>query len=294
MKTLFLALCCLLAFPIHASKMVDEFIYPQPTGKADVRDKYFYELLQLSLEKSIDKFGPYSLRYSDLELPSIRIPVELSRGQFVNVLTSPTSKHMESLLYPIKIPLVKGIQGLRLLLIRQSEQAKFAKVEEFDQLKQFILGQGKGWLDTIVFKEAGLNVATTTEYSGLFKMLAFKRFDAFPRGLNEIYRELFEIKSVYPELAVEDKLVIYYDLPVYFFVQIGTERLHDRIYYGLNQAQEDGSFDRLFYQYYGEDIINAKLDRRTLFYLPNSYLSAIDKKQQAQFWLPYILKNLEQ
>lgn len=291
MKSFFLVICYLLPFFVHASEEVDEIFYPQPTGKADVRDKYFYELLQLSLEKSIDKFGAYSLKYAEIELPSTRIPVEMSRGQFVNVLTSPTSTQLESMVLPIKIPLVKGIQGLRLLLIKKSKQAQFAEVENLNQLKNFILGQGKGWLDTIVFNEAGLDVATSTEYHVLFKMLAFDRFDAFPRGLNEIYRELDERKSVYPEFAVEQKLVVYYDLPVYFFVQLGNERLHDRIQYGLNNALEDGSFDQLFFDYYGEDIINAKLQNRTLFYLPNKFVPVIDKQQYKQFWLPFILEK---
>ena len=280
MKKFFLILSCLLTFLVHANEGIDEVVYPRPLGKADVRDKYFYELLQLSLEKSSNKFGAYSLKYSDVELPSTRITVALSNGQFINVITSPVSHQLESMVLPIEIPLVKGIQGLRLLMIKQSKQALFDEVKEFEQLKRFTLGQGKGWLDTIVLNDAGLKVATTADYDGLFKMLSFDRFEAFPRGLNEIFRELAERLPFYPDLAVENKLVIYYDLPVYFFVQTGNERLHQRISFGLTQALEDGSFDQLFNQYYGEHIKNAKLDSRTLIHVPNSLMRQIDKTQQ--------------
>ena len=270
---------------------VIEVTYPKPASNEDVRDRYFYELLLLALEKSKSKFGEYRLNYSEFVIPSRRIPQEVRRGRFINVLTSPTTNELEDLMLPVKIPLVKGIQGIRILMIRESSQKLFNSLQEFKQLKTIKFGQGAGWLDAMIFRDAGLSVTTGTEYNSLFKMLDKQRFDAFPRGVNEIYRELNKWQEELPKLTAEESLVFYYDLPVYFFVKKDNQKLHERITFGLIEAQKDKSLDVLFDSYFGQALALAKLDNRKVFYLPNNYIPNIDKSKQSQFWLPFIRQN---
>ncbi len=266
-------------------------LYPKPSGDDDVREAYFFELLELALSKSKQKYGDYSLDYSDVAIPDRRIPNEVRRGALVSIFTSPASTQLESSFLAIKMPLVKGIQGLRVLLIHEASEEKFQSISNFEQLSQVEFGMGAGWLDAMIFNDTKLKVTEAPDYSGLFKMLSLGRFEAFPRGINEADRELSQLNNDFPELMIEPSLLIYYDLPVYFFVNKDNLSLHDRVREGLLLAKQDGSFDKLFDRYYAAIVNNANLEERRIFRLVNKYTPNIDKAELESYWLPFIIKN---
>jgi len=288
----FLISVCCLSSVFASENPPHQVIYPKPASNADVRDQYFYELLKLSLEKSRVKYGEFDLRHSEFVIPSSRIPKEVRKGRYLNILTSPVSHELESNMRSINIPLVKGIQGIRVLLLTKNNIEKVSQIENFEQLKDINYGHGAGWVDQLIFSDAKLPVTTVPDYNSLFKMLNQNRFDAFPRGINEIYREYDLWRLKYPDLAIDKNLVIYYDLPVFFFVEKSDKRLHDRVEFGLNVAIEDGSFDNLFEQYFGAAIRKANLAQRKVFQLVNQYMPEIDKKKNESYWLPFIVEKI--
>ena len=105
-------------------------------------------------------------------------------------------------LLPIRIPIQKGILGWRVGLIRKGDQGRFAGVDTLEDLKRVRLAQGQEWPDTLILRANGIDVITAPRYEGLFKMLVSKRFDYFPRSVNEIWDELeshagtLEVESV--------------------------------------------------------------------------------------------------
>ncbi|TQV72931.1 amino acid ABC transporter substrate-binding protein [Aliikangiella marina] len=298
MKRIFIAFNCIfLSVLTSADLLADEgrlaVIYPKPASNSDIRDQYFYELLTLALEKSAQKYGAYQLRNGDFVIPSSRIPKEVRKGKYLNIMTSPDSTELSESMLAIPIPLVKGIQGIRLMLVKNNQVDRLAKINDFVELKTLNFGQGAGWLDKLIFEDAGLLVTPVTDYNSLFKMLNAERFDAFPRGINEIYREHRLLSQEYPEMKVDNALLIYYDLPVYFFVAKDNQGLKERIEFGLIKAINDGSFDRLFNQYFGVAIKQANLEKRKLFHLNNPFVSKINKNHNKKYWLPFILKNFD-
>jgi hypothetical protein len=91
-------------------------------------------------------------------------------------------------------------------------------------------------------------------YESLFEMLAAGRFDAFPRGLNEVGSEMKEQLPRYPGLTLEKTKAIYFPFPVYFWVSKQNTPLARRVLQGLKLAERDGSFKALFLRHHAEAI----------------------------------------
>jgi len=146
-------------------------------------------------------------------------------------------------------------------------------IETVEQLKLLSAGTDNQWSTTIILRENNFNLVLGAHYPTLFKMLANKRFQTFPRGLNEIYLELERFQSTYPNLIADEHVAVFMYLPGYFYVSQKAPRIAERIEYGLIKMFESGDFDEYFYRYFGEDVKRAKLEQRKIFYLDNTNLS---------------------
>lgn len=103
-----------------------------------------------------------------------------------------TSPAREQGVIVIRIPLLKGLLGQRLLAIRADSASRYGQVRTLDDLRRdFTLGQCHDWPDTGIQKAAGLNTVTAPpSYDTLYPMLQARRFDAIPLGINEIDDEI--------------------------------------------------------------------------------------------------------
>jgi len=203
---------------------------------------YFLGLLHLALQKTVESHGPYRVEKTGVLSSQARNIARLNRGEDVDVLWSMTSNEREEVMQAIEFPLIKGLMGQRVFLIREGEQARFDGKHDLDSLQRLQAGQGSHWPDTEVLRANKIPVITSTNYELLFPMLKGGRFDYFPRGLHEVDSEL----ALHPKLALEKSLMLEYSAPMYFFVRPGNDRLAGRLLEGLQRAQKDGSFDRYF------------------------------------------------
>ena len=55
----------------------------------------------------------------------------------------------------VRFPIHLGIVSYRICFVSPQQQAAVASVTTLDQLKKFTLGQGKGWLDVQILRQAG-------------------------------------------------------------------------------------------------------------------------------------------
>ena len=103
-------------------------------------------------------------------------------------------------------------------------------------------------------------------------MLSYKRFDYFPRGVNEIWEEVRTHRN--QGLIVEKTLLLKYPAPIYFFVNKRNVELAKRLEKGLRLAIQDGSFDRLFLNHPSNRPIFelAQMKKRRIFLLKNPLL----------------------
>jgi len=236
-----------------------------------IKKDYYLALLKLALEKSEKKFGAYELVKFDIPINQFRAIHFLESKNNVDLLWTMTSIDREERLLAIRIPLVKGVMGCRIFLIRKGEQYRFDLIKDVAGLKTLYAGQGRNWPDSSILKYNGFNVIDGSEYSGLFSMLKLHRFDYFPRGVHEPWQE----QIMFNDLIVEKKLLLQYPSPFFFFVNKSNERLAKRIEFGLEQAIEDGSFEHLFNQHRDtKDVFRkANLSNRIVFKLDNPLLS---------------------
>ncbi len=190
----------------------------------------------------------------------------------------------EAKFIPIRIPIRKGLMGYRIFLIRKQDRSRFASIRTLKELKKLRVGQGHIWNDVKVFKANEFNVVTSTSYEGLFKMLIHGRFDYFSRGINEAPNEYRERKETLPDLFVEEKILLYYPWPKYFFTSKKTPELAKRIERGLKIMIKDGSFEKHFMKYHQKDIELTNLKKRRLFKIHNPLLPLTAPIDQKELW----------
>lgn len=244
------------------------------------RESYFIKLLTLALDRSGVSYKLEAVNLTPLtENRSIHY---VQSGRY-SIHWLNTSEQLEDKLLPIRIPLFKGLIGWRLLLIRESDVDLFKQVETVEELRKFKILQGDDWPDTPILEKNGFNVVTSSDFATLSRMLGRGRGDIFPRSITEVWEEL----DYYTDLnvTVEQNLVLHYPAAYYFFVDKSNVALKDAVEKGLNMAVSDGSFDKLFMEYFGDVVERAKLSERKVISLPNPYMSDKTPLERKELWI---------
>jgi ABC-type amino acid transport substrate-binding protein len=269
--------CLLLVW--HFTAMGAEVVrFPRPEFEGDRRYDYAMQLLQLALSKTATA---YRIQPAEIAMNQERQVLEIEAGRTIDVGPIPSSAEREARLLPIRIPINKGVLGWRLGLIRKGDEGLIAGVNTLNDLKGVRLAQGQEWPDTQILRANGIDVITAPRYEGLFKMLTGKRFDYFPRSVMEIWDE----QAINADtLEVESHLALHYFYDAYFMVNRRNTRLAQDIREGLEKAIADGSFDKLFQQYYGERLRKAHLETRTVIELRNPLLTPGTPSDRPELW----------
>lgn len=249
--------------------------------KSNVQTDYMNGLLRLALSYS-DKNYIFATTTEVYSRPRV---VESVKSGLISVMWGGTSEEMERDFIPIRIDAYRGLMNHRLFFIRQGDQARFDNIKTLEDLKRIRLGQGRSWQDASILENAGLNVVKTTKKPSLYHMLDGGRFDAFPRGANEVWTEL----SAFPDLklTVEKNLVLIYPLPTYFFVTHKDPTLAKDIESGLESAIKDGTFNKYFYDSpeVQEALEKADLGNRRAIRISNPYLPKATPLDRKELWL---------
>jgi len=270
-----------------AAALAQTYVVPRSESAADSQYVYDHELLRLALERTRDSHGAYELRPSTAPMNQARAAEEIVAGSgAVTIFARSTAPEHEQRMRPIRIPIDKGLVSYRLFLIRADLQPRLDAVRSADELKRFSVGSFVTWADTKILRDGGFEVVTGDSYEGLFRMLVAKRFDLFSRSVDEAYREYDERKTVLPEMAVDDKLLLYFPTTRYFFVQRSEvgEKLAARVEAGLEKMIKDGSFDAHFKKHKGPLIARANLKNRRVFRIGNPFLSKEMPLSRRELW----------
>ncbi|WP_200796976.1 substrate-binding periplasmic protein [Vibrio quintilis] len=245
------------------------------------KEELIFNILELALKKTVPgvRFEQSPEAYS-----GARVIAEVESGS-LDVGWGGINPDLEQRLRSVKIPVLKGLLGHRIFIIRAADQDRFSRIKTLDDLKQFNAGQGTFWGDTLVLKNARIPVITTIKYANLFPMLEGGRFDYFPRAVHEPW---VEVKSR-PELnlVVDKNILLIYPFAMYFYVNKSNTELHDQIYQGFEIAIRDGSFDELFFSHpMIKDVLNkANLTQRKIFRIDNPIMGKDTEPDRAELWL---------
>lgn len=242
--------------------------YPRPIDDTDERTRYPIALLKLALDKTGVN---YELRPSDRILLTGKAMRQLRENREVSVVWSMTDIQREKDLTAIRIPIAKGLIGLRVFAIPNQKRARFAEVESIADMRELVPVQGEDWPDTKILQANGFNVFTVPEFDKAYDFLSQGKGDFFPRSVIEITPELDKLGNS-ASVSLEPSLAIYYPTAMYYFVSNNNKTLAHLIETGLQRAIEDGSFDELFQSTYMPILDEINMDERTIFSIENPLL----------------------
>ena len=292
-----LAACALLApaaalrsapAPVTAAPRdgVMTYIHHPPESARDVRYLYQWEVLRTALEKTHAKWGPYRLVAGEV-MTERRQAYELRNATGnLTVMYLGTTPEFERELVPVRIPVDRSLGGYCVFLVRAGEQARFDAVRTLDDLRQFTYGLGLGWIDVEILRASGFNVGTGSSYDGVFEMLVNRRFDVFLRGAVEILDEYEQRREELRDIRIEDSLLLYYPLPMYFWFAKTPEgqRLAQRAEAGLRLMLADGSYDEIFDRYQRAKIERLHLKTRKAYRIDNPFLGPETPLADRRLW----------
>jgi len=262
------------------------YVYHPPESSLDVRYLYHWEILRTALEKTSAKWGPFEM------IPSERMTERRQAFEMRNatgkltVMYLSTTPEFEKNLIPVRIPVDRNLGGYSVFLIRKDQRADFAAARSLDDLRRFTYGLGLGWVDVDILRANHFRVVTGSSYDGLFEMLANRRFDIFLRAAVEVLDEYDLRKKALPDLIIEDSLVLYYPLPMYFWFPRTTEghRLAARAEEGMRMMIADGTYDAIFDKYQRRKIERLHLNERRIFRIDNPFVGPETPFSDKRLW----------
>ena len=254
-----------------AAPQAMKYVYHSPESSLDVRYLYHWEILRTALEKTRKKWGAYEM------VPSERMSERRQAFEMKNatgkltVMYLSTTPDFEKNLIPVRIPVDRNLGGYCVFLIRKEDQKRFGSIRSLDDLRRFRYGLGLDWIDVDILRRNGFTVVTGSSYEGLFEMLVSRRFDIFLRGAVEVLDEYDQHKGALPDLAIEENLIFYYTLPMYFWFPRTDQgrRLAARAEEGMRAMIADGTYDAIFDKYQRRKIERLRLKQRRIFRITN-------------------------
>ena len=246
--------------------------------------EYRWKLLELALEHAPGPGGATFRLEPYGEDVSQNRGMSLLQSGAIQVIALGTNREREAAMLPVKIDILRGIVGYRIFIIDAADQERIARMDDTAFRERMTFGLNSQWADVPVMRANGYTVMTTTDYERLFGMLAARRFDALPRGLNEAELELGERREAYPQLAIEQTRALFFPYPIYFWVNKEDAPLARRIEQGLRAALADGSFRRLFETYHASAIAAMAKEKRRVVRLDNPILPPGSVQVDTSWW----------
>ncbi|WP_369434535.1 substrate-binding periplasmic protein [Psychromonas sp. MME1] len=273
--TMLLITCNLL---ITAQVKSSEIVINNVSGE---KETLVVDILKLILSKSDPQV---TIRQYPEALPTSRLEDEVKLGN-IDVMWAGINNHLDESFMTVRIPILKGLLGHRIFIIRKDQQSKFNNVKTLDDLKKLNAGQGTQWGDTAILKAASVPVITTLKYPNLFYMLEGGRFDYFPRAIHEPWSEVASRPEL--NLTVEKNIMLVYPFAMYFFVEKNNQALHEKLTQGFEMAIADGSFDELFFsnQQIKDALSKTHFKNRIIIKIPNGAMHPDTPIDRPELWL---------
>ena len=248
-------------------------------GNTPKRDEYQAAALTLALQKTTPTYGPFSVLHVVDTMSTTRVRREINSGKRMNVQASPwrdlnADDPMERAIM-IGTPVLSGLLGYRRLIVRRNDLPKFKAITTAAQLKQLVAGQGRGWVDNAVLRHNGYQVVDSGNITTLLDMLASHRFDYLPISVVEADFLMEKHAPLVDTLALVPALMLYYPLPVMYYVSANEPRLAQRLEVGLTMIKRDGSLDALTARYFVKEIELVKASAGRCFTLVHPLLPKI-------------------
>lgn len=245
------------------------------------RKTYEQQVIELALEKTQQKVGAFEMVPINV-ISRTHAIAALNQNIYTNFVTllSYEDELMKSKnLSYIPIPLELGALSYRICYANKNLTTQVQKITTIDQLKQYKMGVGTGWVDSKILQHYGVQVMEGNNITSLFRMTQAGRVDIFCPSPTEYFHELRAEKIT--DLQLDNNLALYYPLPKFLFSNKSNQALLDRIQQGIEIAYRDGSFLQLWRSVHAQALQRAKLGERHLIRLENPFITTLsdDYKQ---------------
>lgn len=237
-----------------------------PDSETDLRNAYNRDAVQLALEKTRSTDGPYRLQLS-APMNKRRALLEAAQQSVPNFLlvTGPETGRAAGLV-PVLFPIHLGVTRYRVCFVHSGSRALLREAETVSAVARLRHVQGRGWADADILRANGFTVAEVNTYEALFQMVALGRADVFCRSVLEVGEEV-KAHAGLRGLALDDSLLLAYDLPQYIYTHAGNQVAIERIGRGLRMAYADGSLQALLRQHLQPSLALLNLPQRRLMTL---------------------------
>lgn len=243
-------------------------------NKTESRQEYEREVLAAALAATNKTHGEWNLLIDNTNYPAAEDEASVFRTKnfdiFGTVAGNPKLAKEKKILIPL--PLMKGLLGYRILIIREEDKDKFAAIKNADEFKKLRLGIPATWADAELFRQNGYQVVEKGSFDELFTRLRNKEFDYVSFGANEVNGVFTERAATPAGLAIEESLLVYYPFPLVFYVNPENKPLAERLTRGLTIISANGELDKIFNRYFGKDLARLNLNKRQMIELKNPLL----------------------
>lgn len=251
------------------------------------REAYHIELMKLALSYFPEK--KYNIRAFGHDIPKQRAYILMANDDGIDVIIGTSTAEREALYHPIRFPILKGLNGWRVALVKKNNINLFENVTTEKAFKKLIPGQFHSWTDTKILEENGIKVAKGGNYQGLYQMLSRGRIDYFPRSILEVEMNRDRNKAL--NLVIDPHILIKYPNAYYFYVSKDNLQLAEDLRQGLELALADGRFDKLFMKTYGDVLKRLQVNKRRVFNLKNPLLLESTPVEREELWVNLPAEN---
>ena len=245
-------------------------------NKTASRQQYELEILEAALNATKASQGQWQLQESltDYPLAADEASVFRSKGFDIFGTVAGNAKLANEKKILIPLPLMKGLLGYRILIIRAADKEKFVAIKSAQQLQQLRMGIPSTWADAELFRHNGYKVEEKGSFDDLFTRLENNEFDYVTFGANEVTGVFSERAAKSDKLIVDSSLVVFYPFPLVFYVNPDSKALAARVTEGLQIISANGELDKIFNRYFAADLAAVNLPARAMIKLKNPILPA--------------------
>lgn len=264
--------------------------YPDDSsGKGfNIYHNYFREVLELSLENTVDTYGRYRIIAAPFNLTPKRLIVAAEQNLYPNLVFEmaysgeyDNSSKIDYILFPVDL----GVMGRRICFVNPAVKEAIKQTKTLADLRKYTVGQGANWVDSIILRHNGFTVKEFDNVENIFKMLAAGRVDLFCHGSNQFFDDYKRFKNDV-DLFYDKSFELKYSLPRFFYLNSKNQKLKQRIEDGLKISYSDGSLLKLWEKHFQKNMEFANLRQRKVFILENPLIKNLSKE-----WEQYIYNS---
>lgn len=240
-------------------------------NKSSTRRHHETELLSLCLREA--GLANADIINDELDYPSAEDEGNIfSTGCDVLVSVAGNQKFLGKPTIIIEEAVCRGLLGHRLLVIQKKNAEYFANIDSVEQLQRMTVGVPATWADADLLRHNGFSVLEEGDVDHIFACLADQKIDYLALGANEVEAIFDELTGSTDTLLIEPSSLIYYPLPLVFYVHPDRQELAAAIERGLKKAIENGKHQLLFEKHHPNLDSRLGLSERKTFQLSNPYL----------------------